>query len=86
MASMGLGYSLFEQGVQLQLGRSLEHLPHPLLKDLKAVYEPSLDYIFFKIPIFSDLSLKMPASIPKFTLMGQFMDLERESMKLINKP
>ena len=54
MASMGLGYSLFEQGVQLQLGRSLEHLPHPLLKDLKAVYEPSLDYIFFKIPIFSD--------------------------------
>ena len=54
MASMGLGYSLFEQGVHLQLGRSLEHLPHPLLKDLKAVYEPSLDYIFFKIPIFSD--------------------------------
>ena len=54
MASMGLGYSLFEQGFQLQLGRSLEHLPHPLLKDLKAVYEPSLDYIFFKIPIFSD--------------------------------
>ena len=54
MASMGLGYSLFEQGVQLQLGSSLEHLPHPLLKDLKAVYEPSLDYIFFKIPIFSD--------------------------------
>ena len=54
MASMGLGYSLFEQGVQLQLGRSLEHLPHPLLKDLKAVYKPSLDYIFFKIPIFSD--------------------------------
>ena len=54
MASMSLGYSLFEQGVQLQLGRSLEHLPHPLLKDLKAVYEPSLDYIFFKIPIFSD--------------------------------
>lgn len=54
LASMGLGYSLFEQGVQLQLGRSLEHLPHPLLKDLKAVYEPSLDYIFFKIPIFSD--------------------------------
>ena len=54
MASMGLGYSLFEQGVQLQLGRSLEHLPHPLLKDLKSVYEPSLDYIFFKIPIFSD--------------------------------
>lgn len=54
MASMGLGYSMFEQGVQLQLGRSLEHLPHPLLKDLKAVYEPSLDYIFFKIPIFSD--------------------------------
>lgn len=54
MASMGLGYSLFEQGVQLQLGRSLEHLPHPLLQDLKAVYEPSLDYIFFKIPIFSD--------------------------------
>lgn len=54
MASMGLGYSLFEQGVQLQLGRSLEHLPHPLLKDLKAVYEPNLDYIFFKIPIFSD--------------------------------
>ena len=54
MASMGLGYSLFEKGVQLQLGRSLEHLPHPLLQDLKAVYEPSLDYIFFKIPIFSD--------------------------------
>ncbi len=54
MASMGLGYSLFEQGVELQLGWSLEHLPHPLLKDLKAVYEPSLDYIFFKIPIFSD--------------------------------
>lgn len=54
MASMGLGYSLFEQGVQLQLGRSLEHLPHPLLEDLKAVYEPTLDYIFFKIPIFSD--------------------------------
>ena len=54
MASMGLGYSLFEQGVQLQLGRSLEHLPHPLLEDLKSVYEPSLDYIFFKIPIFSD--------------------------------
>ena len=54
LASMGLGYSLFEQGVQLQLGRSLEHLPHPLLKDLKAVYEPSLYYIFFKIPIFSD--------------------------------
>ena len=54
MASMGLGYSLFDQGVQLQLGRSLEHLPHPLLQDLKAVYEPSLDYIFFKIPIFSD--------------------------------
>ena len=54
MASMGLGYSLFEQGVQLQLGRSLEHLPHPLVQDLKAVYEPSLDYIFFKIPIFSD--------------------------------
>lgn len=54
MASMGLGYSLFEQGVQLQLGHSLEHLPHPLLKDLKTVYEPSLDYIFFKIPIFSD--------------------------------
>ena len=54
MASMGLGYSLFEQGVQLQLGRSLEHLPHLLLQDLKAVYEPSLDYIFFKIPIFSD--------------------------------
>ena len=56
MASMGLGYSLFEQGVQLQLGRSLEHLPHPLLKDLRAVYEPSLDYIFFKIPIFSDVA------------------------------
>ena len=54
MASMGLGYSLFEQGVQLQLGRSLEHLPHPLLQKIKAVYEPSLDYIFFKIPIFSD--------------------------------
>jgi len=54
MASMGLGYSLFEQGVQLQLGRSLEHLPHPLLEDLKSVFEPSLDYIFFKIPIFSD--------------------------------
>ena len=57
MASMGLGYSLFEQGVQLQLGRSLEHLPHPLLQDLKAVYEPSLDYIFFKIPIFSDAAI-----------------------------
>ena len=57
MASMGLGYSLFEQEVQLQLGRSLEHLPHPLLKDLKAVYEPSLDYIFFKIPIFSDAAI-----------------------------
>lgn len=56
MASMGLGYSLFEQGVELQLGWSLEHLPHPLLKDLKAVYEPSLDYIFFKIPIFSDVA------------------------------
>ena len=54
MASMGLGYSLFEQGVQMQLGRSIEHLSHPLLQDLKAVYEPSLDYIFFKIPIFSD--------------------------------
>ena len=54
MASMGLGYSIFEQGVQLQLGRSLEHLPHPLLQNIKAVYEPSLDYIFFKIPIFSD--------------------------------
>ena len=54
MASMGLGYSIFEQGVQLQLGRSLEHLPHPLLQKIKAVYEPSLDYIFFKIPIFSD--------------------------------
>ena len=54
MASMGLGYSLFEQSVQLQLGRSLEHLPHPLLQKIKAVYEPSLDYIFFKIPIFSD--------------------------------
>lgn len=54
MASMGLGYSLFEQGVRLQLGRSLEHLPHPLLQKIKAVYEPSLDYIFFKIPIFSD--------------------------------
>lgn len=54
MASMGLGYSLFEQGLQLQLGRSLEHLPHPLLQKIKAVYEPSLDYIFFKIPIFSD--------------------------------
>ena len=54
MASIGLGYSIFEQGVQLQLGRSLEHLPHPLLQNIKAVYEPSLDYIFFKIPIFSD--------------------------------
>ena len=54
MASMGLGYSIFEQGVQLQLGRSLEHLAHPLLQNIKAVYEPSLDYIFFKIPIFSD--------------------------------
>ena len=38
MASMGLGYSLFEQGVQLQLGRSLEHLPHPLLKDLRTEF------------------------------------------------
>ena len=85
MASMGLGYSLFEQGVELQLGWSLEHLPHPLLKDLKAVYEPSLDYIFFKIPIFLML-LKMPVSIPKFTLMAQFMDLGRELMRLINKP
>ena len=54
MASMGLGYSIFEQGVQLQMGRSLEHLAHPLLQNIKAVYEPSLDYIFFKIPIFSD--------------------------------
>ena len=54
MASMGLGYSIFEQGVQLQLGRSLEHLAHPLLQNIKAVYEPSLDYIFFKIPIFSE--------------------------------
>ena len=54
MASTGLGYSIFEQGVQLQLGRSLEHLAHPLLQNIKAVYEPSLDYIFFKIPIFSD--------------------------------
>ena len=54
MASMGLGYSIFEQGVQLQLGRSLEHLAHPVLQNIKAVYEPSLDYIFFKIPIFSD--------------------------------
>ena len=54
MASMGLGYSIFEQGVQLQLGCSLEHLAHPLLQNIKAVYEPSLDYIFFKIPIFSD--------------------------------
>ena len=57
MASMGLGYSIFEQGVQLQLGRSLEHLAHPLLQNIKAVYEPSLDYIFFKIPIFSDAAL-----------------------------
>ena len=32
-------------------------MPHPLLKDLKAVYEPSLDYIFFKIPIFSDAAI-----------------------------
>lgn len=54
MASMGLGYSIFEQGVQLQMGRSLEHLAHPLLQNIKAVYEPSLDYIFFKIPIFSE--------------------------------
>ena len=54
MASTGLGYSIFEQGVQLQMGRSLEHLAHPLLQNIKAVYEPSLDYIFFKIPIFSD--------------------------------
>ena len=45
------GYSLFEQGVQLQLGRSRD-IASSLLKDLKAVYEPSLDYIFRKIPIF----------------------------------
>lgn len=54
IASTGLGYSLFEQGLQLQLGNSLEDLPHPLLKGLKAVYEPSLDYIFCKLPIFSN--------------------------------
>ena len=69
MASMGLGYSLFEQGVQLQLGRSLEHLPHPLLKDLKAVYEPSLTISSLRSRFFLML-LKCPPQYPNSLLWG----------------
>ena len=75
---MGLGYSLFEQGVQLQLGRSLEHLPHPLLQDLKAVYEPSLDYIFFKIPIFSDAAQNARLNTTNSLLWGSLWIWEED--------
>ena len=40
MASMGLGYSLFEQGVQLHWGALSSIWLHPLLQKVKAVYEP----------------------------------------------
>ena len=53
MASMGLGYSLFEQVFSYNWAIS-RAFASSLIKGFKAVYEPSLDYIFFKIPIFSD--------------------------------
>ncbi len=50
--SMALGYSLYHQALCLKLGDHLLDLPHPTMKGLTALFEPSLDRILFKLPVF----------------------------------
>ena len=50
--SMALGYSIYHQALCLKLGDHLLDLPHPTMKGLTALFEPSLDRIFFKLPVF----------------------------------
>ena len=50
--SMALGYSIYHQALCLKLGDHLLDLPHPTMQGLTALFEPSLDRIFFKLPVF----------------------------------
>ena len=50
--SMALGYSIYHQALCLKLGDHLLDLPHPTMKGLTALCEPTLDRIFFKLPVF----------------------------------
>ena len=50
--SMALGYSIYYQALCLKLGDHLLDLPHPTMKGLTALFEPTLDRIFFKLPVF----------------------------------
>ena len=50
--SMALGYSLYHKALCLKLGDHLLDLPHPTMKGLTALFEPSLDRILFKLPVF----------------------------------
>ena len=50
--SMALGYSIYHQALYLKLGDHLLDLPHPTMQGLTALFEPSLDRIFFKLPVF----------------------------------
>ena len=50
--SMALGYSLYHQALCLKLGDHLLDLPHPTMKGLTGLFEPSLDRILFKLPVF----------------------------------
>ena len=50
--SMALGYSIYHQALCLKLGDHLLDLPHPTMKGLTALFEPTLDRIFFKLPVF----------------------------------
>ena len=50
--SMALGYSLYHLALCLKLGDHLLDLPHPTMKGLTALFEPTLDRIFFKLPVF----------------------------------
>lgn len=50
--SMALGYSIYHQALRLKLGDHLLDLSHPTMQGLTALFEPSLDRIFFKLPVF----------------------------------
>ena len=50
--SMALGYSIYHQALCLKLGDHLLDLPHPTMKGLTALFEPTLDRILFKLPVF----------------------------------
>ena len=50
--STALGYSIYHQALCLKLGDHLLDLPHPTMKGLTALFEPTLDRILFKLPVF----------------------------------